>query len=228
MSCGLFGKLPAKRDFIAVAVPRAVLNAWEPWIQGGLSASRLALGDAWTEAYLRAPIWRFWLGAGLTGEPVLGAFMSSADGVGRYFPLTLVCCGGRPDAFAPPEAEPYDGWFTAIEAFLLSLLTEGLPFASATAQLATLPDAVASRLPPTVEGARRLPGGALAGGVENSDVPAALTRLRPLAPAAMHADMSYWWTTGGEGFPAAVLACRGLPDAQIFASFLTGRFDGLA
>ncbi len=66
MPCGLFGKLPAKRDFIAIAVPRAVLNAWEPWIQEGLSASRLALGDTWIEAYLRAPIWRFWLGAGLT------------------------------------------------------------------------------------------------------------------------------------------------------------------
>ncbi len=31
----------------------------------------------------------------------------------------------------------------------------------------------------------------------DGDVPAALTRLRSLAPAAMHADMSYWWTPGG-------------------------------
>ena len=50
MRCSLFGKLSAKRDFIALAVPRDFLNAWEPWMQGCVSASRDNLGELWLQA----------------------------------------------------------------------------------------------------------------------------------------------------------------------------------
>jgi type VI secretion system protein ImpM len=83
MRCGLFGKLPAKRDFVALQAPRAFLAVWEKWLQAGVSASRAELGADWQALFLRAPIWRFWLGAELAGAPVLGAFMPSVDGVGR-------------------------------------------------------------------------------------------------------------------------------------------------
>ena len=59
MRCSLFGKLPAKRDFIALFSPRAFLDVWEPWIQGSISASRQELGEDWQNAFLTAPIWRF-------------------------------------------------------------------------------------------------------------------------------------------------------------------------
>ena len=42
-------KAAAKRDFIAVGAPRAFLDVWEPWMQGGISASRHSLGEAWQE-----------------------------------------------------------------------------------------------------------------------------------------------------------------------------------
>ena len=74
MQCGLYGKLPTKRDFIAIKAPREFLEVWEPWMQGGLSASRHALGDNWQQTFLTAPIWRFWLGSELCGRTVLGAF----------------------------------------------------------------------------------------------------------------------------------------------------------
>ena len=41
MRCGLYGKLPMKRDFISVSTPQAFLEQWEPWIQGGVAASRI-------------------------------------------------------------------------------------------------------------------------------------------------------------------------------------------
>ena len=63
MRCGLFGKLPAKRDFIALFAPRDFLDVWEPWMQSSISASREKLLDGWQQAFLTAPIWRFWLGA---------------------------------------------------------------------------------------------------------------------------------------------------------------------
>src|SRR6266550_2150880 len=77
MRCSLFGKLPAKRDFIALFSPRIFLDVWEPWIQGSISASRQELGEDWQNAFLTAPIWRFWLGAELCRTPVAGALMSA-------------------------------------------------------------------------------------------------------------------------------------------------------
>jgi type VI secretion system protein ImpM len=139
MQCGLYGKVPAKRDFIAIGAPREFLNAWEPWLQAAISASRTTLGEAWQPAFLTAPIWRFWLGADICGRSVIGAFMSSLDGVGRYFPLTLFACADVGAAIPPPEYGAQDGWFDAVEAFLMSTLDQGAQFETMTAQLGALP-----------------------------------------------------------------------------------------
>ena len=88
MPCNLYGKLPTKRDFVAMGATRDFLDQWEPWLQSGVSASQAMLKDQWQQAFLRAPIWRFWLGADLCGVTMIGAFMPSLDKVGRYFPLT--------------------------------------------------------------------------------------------------------------------------------------------
>ena len=69
MACGLFGKLPGKRDFIALNAPTAFLSAYERWLQGGLTASRVELGGGWQDAFLNAPIWRFWFGSAFCGTP---------------------------------------------------------------------------------------------------------------------------------------------------------------
>src|SRR5690606_31180273 len=58
MGFGLFGKLPQKRDFVALGVPRAVLEPFETWLQSAVAASRSDLGLGWQERYLVAPIWR--------------------------------------------------------------------------------------------------------------------------------------------------------------------------
>ena len=52
MPCGLYGKLPVKRDFVAVNTPRDFLLLWEEWLQGGVSASKISLGHDWLRAYL--------------------------------------------------------------------------------------------------------------------------------------------------------------------------------
>ena len=111
MRCSLFGKLPAKRDFIALFAPRAFLNAWEPWMQASMSASRQSLGDAWQQAFLTAPIWRFWLGAEICGAPVVGAIMSSLDGVGRYHPLTIFAVADPAAPIRPPDLDAQEDWF---------------------------------------------------------------------------------------------------------------------
>ena len=224
MRCGLYGKLPAKRDFIAVAAPREFLAAWEPWLQGGISASRQQLGSGWQEAYLKAPIWRFWLGAGISGGTVLGALMPSVDGVGRYFPLCVFVRADPDEAIAPPEVEGQEDWLSAAEDLLLSALAEDGSLEKLTELLGALP----SPSPGTpVEAAIRARDGSLVATGSGGDLAGALSGLRRQDHARLYASTTFWWTVGGEGFaPLAVMAHK-LPDPYVFTGMLTGRFaDG--
>jgi len=81
MRCGLFGKLSVKRDFIALATPRRFLEVWEPWVQACIAASQHQLGPEWQNAFLTAPLWRFWLGADLSGATALCVFMPAEVGI---------------------------------------------------------------------------------------------------------------------------------------------------
>src|SRR5579863_4585631 len=138
MPAGLFGKLPAKRDFIAMNAPRRFLDVYEPWLQGGLATARLQLGDEFLDAYNSAPLWRFWLGAEVAGEATIGVFMASVDGVGRSFPLTLLTSDAQ--SFPPPpEVDANEAWFEAAENALLAALGEGVSFDAVALSLAALP-----------------------------------------------------------------------------------------
>jgi len=224
MQCGLYGKLPAKRDFISMGASRDFLKAWEPWLQGGVSASRGLLGEQWQPAFLTAPIWRFWLGADLCGTSVIGAFMSSLDGVGRYFPLTLFACADANAAIPPPELGAQDDWFNAAEAFLMSTLDHDKTFEAITADLGGLaaPFQEFSNAPPedmmvTSDGTVAMP----AGGRGFADL---FGSMRHVDHARIYAASTFWWTIGGDGFAPVALCGRHLPDPFLFAAMLTGQF----
>ncbi|WP_163111080.1 type VI secretion system-associated protein TagF, partial [Acinetobacter baumannii] len=72
-SYGVFGKLPAKRDFVAIDLPSSVLRPWETWLQGVIAETRQSLGTDWTAVFLKAPIWRFWCGSSVLGTSLIGA-----------------------------------------------------------------------------------------------------------------------------------------------------------
>jgi type VI secretion system protein ImpM len=223
MRCGLYGKLPSKRDFIALYAPRAFLERWEPWMQASVSASRQRLDKGWQQAFLTAPIWRFWLGAEICGTTVTGAFMPSLDGVGRYFPLTLFVCGDQQAVIPPPELNPQDEWFQTAEDLLLATLEQEATFEGISAALDGLPtpsdrlmagtseDPIVQSQGMTITPGRERPFSEL------------FSSLRACDHASIYAAASFWWTIGGEGYEPAAMAGRGMPNAFLFADMLTGR-----
>jgi type VI secretion system protein ImpM len=223
MQCGLFGKVPSKRDFIAIDTPRGFLNVWEPWMQGGLSASRQSLGEQWQQAFLTAPIWRFWLGAELCGTSILGAFMPSLDAIGRYFPLTLIAHAADGRTIPPPELDPQDAWFHAAEDYLLSILDQSATFETVTSGLEGLvrpsDDAPAARRSDVVE----MKGGMVAQ-LNQRALPELLTALRLADHANVYAAATFWWTIGGEDYPPLAMSARRMPDPFQFTEMLTGNF----
>ena len=87
---GWYGKLPHLGDFAVRRLPEEFVGPWDGWLQRSLADARAELGTQWLDAYLVAPIQRFWLGPGVAGAaPWGGVMMSSVDRVGRYFPLTI-------------------------------------------------------------------------------------------------------------------------------------------
>jgi type VI secretion system protein ImpM len=224
MRCGLFGKLGAKRDFIALATPRNFLEAWEPWVQSALSASRHQLGERWQQAFLTAPVWRFWLGAGICGTTVVGAIMSSLDGMGRYYPLTLHAIADAGAPIAPPDVETQDEWFGEAESFLLSTLAHDAAFDDISFRLDGL--AVPRTLSRAAVDKRIVSLGddMSAMATAGADFATAMSALRAGSPE-VYAAASFWWTAGGGDFPALALSCRGLPDPYRYSTLLTGDLE---
>jgi type VI secretion system protein ImpM len=95
---GFYGKIPARGDFVRNGLPHAFTDPWDRWLQEGIAASQLELGDAWVPAWLEAPIWSFALAPGICGpDAVLGLWMPSVDRVGRHFPLTVAAISADGD-----------------------------------------------------------------------------------------------------------------------------------
>jgi type VI secretion system protein ImpM len=221
MRCGLYGKLPAKRDFVSLGVPRNFLRIWEPWLDQGLRESRADMGPAeWTEAFASAPIWRFWLGRDLCSKPIAGALMPSMDACGRFYPLTLVGAAESGEVLAPPTVDPHFAWYDEAETFLLSTLDGNTSFDTtqeALTQLSWRIDTVgadrqdAGEPLPEREAALQKMLGALA-----------------LAPYEIPMDqVAFFWTIGGEDYPPVALMHRSMPAPRSFARLLSDRFAPL-
>jgi type VI secretion system protein ImpM len=205
VGAGFFGKVTSHGDFVSRRLAPSFQRPWDEWLQGGLQASRQALGPQWLAAYMTCPIWRFALAPGVCGEDgVAGLVMPSVDRVGRHFPLTLAAVCGPPLACLTQR----EAWFDQLEELALSSLCEGFSLDAFDAALSALVIADAA------------PGPALVGTV------IALDRGQPgflhaLASAALDAH-SVWWTDGSPQVAPCLLVCRGMPAAVAFAALLDG------
>jgi type VI secretion system protein ImpM len=128
---GLFGKLPARGDFVRVGLPEDFVAPWDAWCRAMLNASRAALGDGWEEAWMSAPVWRFLLPPGPCGPyAALGVWLPSVDKVGRHFPFAAF-------ALAESSVDLEEGgvWLDRAEAAGLAGVVEDEPHDRLAARL---------------------------------------------------------------------------------------------
>ena len=229
-AAGLFGKLPARGDFISRAIPRTMLRPLEDWLISTLREAQSLIGKDWDAAWYSAPAWRFWLGSNVLGgnwqrgfaensraKPgaVTGVLLPSTDRNGRHFPLLIVLADELAALMPPPVVYPPDEeWYACCDQLLYDARQ-------------------ASELEPVEEALARLPGPLLP---EWAADRAAMLQLRSLwgqgedlwndiAGIDHHMasqDRSYWWawTPGPHGHQTSALALPGLPDATTFAFML--------
>ena len=222
---GFHGKLVAKGDFITRRLPRTFLDPWDSWLQDVIGGSRARMGDAWLDAYLTSPIWRFVLSAGLCGEAAAaGVLMPSVDRVGRYFPLTIVAplpAGADPLGLPIAAAE----WFRQAEDLVRSALDDAFDFDGFDARVAALGSPPAGEPGNAPAGSAPSPGGMRLTISSADAVEPAYRQLATRFIAATYPACSVWWTSGSEAVAATFLICEGLPPAEGFGAFLDGRWS---
>src|SRR6185295_14232152 len=77
---GLYGKLPARGDFLSRRLDAEFIAGWDEWLQRTMRDSRETLGERWLECFLSAPVWRFVLPAGMYSKPGwVGIMLPSVD-----------------------------------------------------------------------------------------------------------------------------------------------------
>ncbi|MFN4101540.1 MAG: type VI secretion system-associated protein TagF [Pararhodobacter sp.] len=243
-SAGLFGKLPARGDFVMRNLPPDVLRPFEDWLMAVMRDSREILAEDWGRVWHQAAAWRFWIGgAALEGDwrqgfqargaaaaratAVTGVLLPSSDRSGRHFPLVLLLADSHASLMPPPVvAAPDRDWYAACEQVLREARVAA-DLAPVESALAVLP---APRLPDHAAGlgeilARRSLW-AVAGDAESHE-----TALWADIAAVDHhlgaVHRSYWWIERPPGAdspgpgPMAALSLPGLPDPESFAFMLT-------
>lgn len=209
MALSVYGKHPAKGDFVEYGLADGLKPVVEGWLDAVLAETRHALGEAWDQAWPVAPALRFWLGEAIWGEPVCGVLMTSADRVGRRFPLVIFASGAEAAALPAPAIAPDQAWYDGIEAHLRAVLRMA-DFATPAALVAGVAAPLANPDTPTagpVDFWAVRPGSGVAGLL--ADI--ALTDHRR---AAM--GRSYWWVAGQE--PVELVEVEALPEPADVAS----------
>lgn len=210
---GFFGKVPARGDFIARRVPHGFDAQWEEWLASLVVAAREALGEAWPDDWLTAPLWHFVLGAGLGGpDGAAGILVASADRVGRLFPFTIIGACARLERTSDGAARTaLRDWTEAAEGLALDALEDGFEPDRLDAALEALGP------PPAVEGV------ALRSGhwrlVEERD-PWHEAAAQPPGPG-----QSVWWCRGSDRVEPMHFRCQGLPGPETSARMIVGGFE---
>ena len=211
----VYGKLPARGDFVTRRFGRPFVEAWDEWLRSAVLASRESLKEHWLDIYLTSPVWRFALAAGCCGpNTILGVVLPSVDKVGRYFPLTLGC-ELAPGIELTGLIVQAASWYRSVEALGLAALAPEFSIdvfeQPISLEIESAPEAPEAGAPLTAPGLH-LPLRSARG--------AELRRAyQPLSQGR-----TLWWTSGSERVVPCLLICPGMPPSQAFTALLDGEW----
>lgn len=220
---GVYGKLPAKRDFVSMGTPRHIVEPWENWLQAGVAASRNRLGRNWQNIYLTAPIWNFWIGDLVLGQAVTGALVSSLDRLERMFPFSILRGFGDDSLPTAPPLHPATQWYEHASGLLMKCLDEANPLSRDPGRI--VKDAALAGLrndEPAVDHQDAILLNGEAGATSHS----LLEELNRLDRTEAVRHRSYWWTSGRTGSGPTAFASDGLPKPTRYLTMLTGQDYG--
>jgi type VI secretion system protein ImpM len=225
-SPGWFGKLPSLGDFASRRASDKFVRVWDAWLQRALSDIRLVYGEAWQEVYLRSPAWQFIIFPGLldSGTGYAGVMMSSADKVGRNFPLTVVCEVSSAQSLLGPVIGK-SNWHRAVQGLMSAAIKTAMPLEQFEQQLAALPYPETEHA--AIDPSAMALGAALSAAHRGE---AQIARLASSLPQAftgtaqwqlLHQLQGYalWWTVDTAG-STYLLPHRSQPDSSTYSAML--------
>lgn len=187
MALAVYGKHPAKGDFLEYGLPAALKPALESWLDTVLAEAKASLGADWQTVWPAAPMLRFWLGEGIWGAPVAGVMAPAQDRVGRRFPLVLLALDDAGLSLPPPVIDTDQTWYDAACAHLtVQLRRADLPGPAALVQDAPVPPLTDATPGPRDFWAMR-PG---------ADVGGLLADIALTDHRRANEGRSYWWVAG--------------------------------
>ena len=216
---GLYGKLPARGDFLSRRLDAEFIAAWDGWLQTVMRESRERLGERWLECFLSAPVWRFVLPAGMySGAGWVGLVVPSVDRVGRYFPFTIAAPIAQDGIDVPATLVKALPWLDSIEALALGALRPELDFDLFDQQLAGMPlPAAVAALAPLNDDTVPL------GGTQASFQVVSLKEVLDHGlPGNRRQSSAVWATNGGETHAACLALCGGPISGERFCALLDG------
>lgn len=226
---GLYGKLPARGDFLSRRLDADFIAGWDEWLQRVMRESREALGAHWLECFLSAPVWRFVVPAGMYSKTGwVGLMLPSVDRVGRYFPLTVAAPLHHDSIDVPSTLARALPWLDSIDALALEALQPELDFDVFDQRLAALalPADVPAVSPPSDD---TVPLGEAKSTFQvwqfAPDVPdETVTRVLTDPARGLRASSGLWLTRGGEALPPCLAVCGGAVSGIHFCAMLDGRW----
>lgn len=227
---GVYGKIPAHGDFLNNNLPRHFLDKWDHWLQQSILASQDVLGPVWLEHFLISPVWRFAIpGNAIDEHAWAGIMLPSVDKVGRYFPLSLVARVPSGVGVCELMAQA-TSWFQALEGVAMTALEEGVDITVLMHALnaCRLPDfglQYADAFKPQAQSQCVLPLDAFAVSEHSEPIASVMPLLCDALLRSQPANLSLWWTEGGEYVGSALLLADRLPRPTSFTAMLNGQWE---
>jgi type VI secretion system protein ImpM len=228
---GLYGKLPARGDFLSRRLDAQFVEAWDEWLQRVMRESREVLGEHWLECFLSMPVWRFALPAGMVSSAGwVGLLVPSVDRVGRYFPLTIAASIQQDGIDVPSTLARALPWLDSIEALALDALKPELDFDAFDQRLAQLPLAIDVPAAPASDEDTVPMGTPPQGSFEvwqfaPKGTKASLLQTLQGGLPGRRASCALWLTQGGETHAPCLAVCGGPIPGERFCAMLDGRWQ---